>query len=364
MRIRILMVLILFSLPARAQTLPAEINDGYFWKLITDFSEPSGFFSSDNFVSNENTYQRVIPVLKATTPPDGVYIGVGPEQNLTYISALRPRIAFIVDIRRQNMLQHLLYKALFEMSDSRADFLSLLFSRERPTGLTTDASVVQLIRAYENTTKTWDNERYRRNLNAILDNLETRHHFELTEEDKRTIERVYHAFLDAGTGLSYSYHVPGVGATPTYLQLMSETDGQGQNWSYLATEDNFLRLKEMERRNLIIPVVGDFAGPKAILAVGRYIEQHRATVTAFYTSNVERYLFEESPKWSTFYTTVGKLPLDANSTFIRAVLTPRPSNGRTSAIRTSTYLSKILGTLKAYREGQLTLYEQLTVFSQ
>jgi hypothetical protein len=37
----------------------------------------------------------------------------------------------VLDIRRQNMLEHLTYKALFEMSTDRADFLSRLFSRQR-----------------------------------------------------------------------------------------------------------------------------------------------------------------------------------------------------------------------------------------
>jgi hypothetical protein len=39
----------------------------------------------------------------------GVYVGVGPYQNFTYISALDPDIAFVVDIRRKNLLHHLLY---------------------------------------------------------------------------------------------------------------------------------------------------------------------------------------------------------------------------------------------------------------
>src|SRR2546427_12176095 len=103
--------------------------------MIDEFSEPGGLFRSDNFVSNETTYQEVIPELKKHSSPTGVYLGVGPDQNFTYITALRPRMAFIVDIRRQNMIHHLLFKAMVEMSDDRADFLSRLFSRPRPAGL-------------------------------------------------------------------------------------------------------------------------------------------------------------------------------------------------------------------------------------
>src|SRR5437867_10808453 len=114
--------------------LPNQLTDEAFWTLVTEFSEPGGYFRSDNFVSNETTFQYVIKDLKKTKP-GGVYLGVGPDQNFTYIVALQPRMAIIFDIRRQNMLQHLMYKALIEMSSDRADFLSRLFSRKRPAGI-------------------------------------------------------------------------------------------------------------------------------------------------------------------------------------------------------------------------------------
>src|SRR5215471_12244659 len=116
-------------LEAQRQSLPAKLSDSEFWQMVTDFSEPGGFFRSDNFLSNESSFQEVIPRLSKAVSQGGVYLGVGPEQNFTYIVALRPKIAFIFDIRRQNMLEHLLYKALMEMSTDRAQFLSLLFGR-------------------------------------------------------------------------------------------------------------------------------------------------------------------------------------------------------------------------------------------
>src|SRR4029078_11943367 len=123
-----------------AEELPKQLSDASFWKLATDFSEPGGYFRSDNFVSNEEMFQFVIPDLKKITKPGGVYLGVGPDQNFTYIVALQPKIAFIFDIRRQNMMQHLMHKALIEASKDRADFLSRLFSRPRPEALKTSAT--------------------------------------------------------------------------------------------------------------------------------------------------------------------------------------------------------------------------------
>src|SRR5437899_10003426 len=129
-------------------SLPAELSDQAFWKLVNDFSEPGGFFRSDNFVSNETTFQYVIKDLKKTKP-GGVYLGVGPDQNFTYIVAMQPRLAIIFDIRRQNMMQHLMYKALIEMSSDRADFLSRLFSRKRPLGLESKSTAEQVFSAYD-----------------------------------------------------------------------------------------------------------------------------------------------------------------------------------------------------------------------
>src|SRR2546421_1749680 len=118
-----------------ADTIPREIADDTFWKMISDFSEDSGSFRFE-YMSNELQFQYVIPRLKENRKPGGVYVGVGPEQNFTYIAALQPKMAFIVDIRRQNMIEHLIYNAIFEMSSDRADFLTRLFSRRAPTGLT------------------------------------------------------------------------------------------------------------------------------------------------------------------------------------------------------------------------------------
>src|SRR6202021_3458841 len=80
--------------------------------------------------------------------PQGGSMGVGPEQNFPYIAAIRPKIAFIVDIRHQNMLEHMMYKALFELSPTRVDFIGRLFGRKRPSGLDDRSTVDELFSAY------------------------------------------------------------------------------------------------------------------------------------------------------------------------------------------------------------------------
>src|SRR5215510_13263171 len=137
------------SRPRAADSLPSQLSDQEFWKLSTEFSEPDGFFRSDNLLSNEVWLQSVIPDLIHVAKPGRVYMGVGPEQNFTYIAALKPAMAVIVDVRRGNLDLHLMYKALFEMSADRSEFLSRLFARKRPDGLGAASSVHELFGAYQ-----------------------------------------------------------------------------------------------------------------------------------------------------------------------------------------------------------------------
>src|SRR6266550_874810 len=140
---------LLCSVPSyqAADTLPREIADDAFWKMVSEYSEDSGSFRFE-YMSNELQFQYVIPRLKENRKPGGVYLGVGPEQNFTYIAALHPKVAFIIDIRRQNMLEHMLYKAIFEMSADRAEFVSRLFSLKRPAGLSEQSTADELFRGY------------------------------------------------------------------------------------------------------------------------------------------------------------------------------------------------------------------------
>ena len=312
-----------------ADTLPAQISDEAFWKMIEDFSEDGGTFTSENFSSNERGYQNLMTRLQAVVKPGGVYLGVGPEQNFQYIAGLRPKIAFIIDIRRQNMIQHLLYKAAFEMSADRADFLSIIFSRKRPEGLSEKSRPTQLFEAY--LTASRDDVQAEKNRTTIKDLLIQRHGFKLSKEDEITLDYVFDVFSVYGATLNYSSNIDGLGRprvvrgggnNVSYAELMVLFDENGVNRSYLASEDTFRFMKDLQQKNLLIPIVGNFGGPKAIRAVGQYLKDHGATVGAFYLSNVEQYLFRPPqgglPVHTQFYESVATLPLEESSMFIRS----------------------------------------------
>jgi hypothetical protein len=342
-------------------TLPTQLSDRAFWKLVTEFSEQDGDFRADNFVSNETTLQEVIPELEKRVSSNGVYIGVGPDQNFTYITALRPRMAFIIDIRRQNLIEHLMFKAIIEMSADRADFLSRLFSRRRPVGLDRTTPVNQLFDAYSRVAPT--ENLYVSNLQDVVERLTTRHGFALSDEDRRTIDYVYHAFCTAGPELRYSYPRQRIGARwfPTYSELLMTTDLAGQNRSYMASDENFRVLREFERKNLLVPIVGDFAGDKAIQAVARYLRDHGGTANFFYTSNVEQYLFQDDA-WQRYYRNVATLPTDGNSTFIRAYFNRGfryPPGIITPDLHSVELLDPIPSLLSVFRSGGLQSYDDV-----
>ena len=359
--------LAVFAAPIAAQGIPTKLSDSAYWKLVTDISEQGGYFRSDNFVSNETTFQWVIPDLLRTTKPGGVYLGVGPDQNFTYIVALKPKIAFIFDIRRQNMLTHLMYKALIEQSTDRADFVSRLFSRPRPDKLDSTATAMQIFTAYSAVPP--DSARFRANITGIRDALTKKHGFKLSDADLETIAYVYEAFVSAGPDITYNFNQGnraggfGRGSMPSYAALQVETDSAGVHRSYMATEANFRALRDVELNNLLVPVVGDFAGAKAIRAVGEYLKQNNATVTAFYLSNVEQYLFQQGDDWRKFFGNVGTLPLDGASTFIRSVFNGMGYNrGPTFGgpyMRNQQLLASILEQVKMFNEGKITWYDDV-----
>ena len=323
----VLILGLLLSAPALTaiDSLPARLTDDAFWRLISDFSEESGSYPSENLTSNELYFQHVIPALKRITKPGGVYLGVGPEQNFTYIAALEPKMAFIIDIRRQNTLEILMYKALFDMAQDRADFVALLFSRKRPAGLDGRSTATALFDAYVKLRA--DPDVFQQNLKNIEDVLMQKHGFGLSIADLSGIEHIYRQFFTLGPDTSY-YGNQGPLSLVTYRALMTATDTEGltirgTGRSFLATENNFRFVREMHQRNVIVPLVGDFGGPKTIRSVAQFLRDHDAKVEAFYISNVDAYLmpsFNSTPKDrdANFYASTSELPVNATSLFIRA----------------------------------------------
>ena len=297
-------------LGSSATALPERLSDEEFWSLSTALSEPAGTFEhSENLVSNETRFVHLIRTLR---PSGGVYIGVGPEQNFSYIAALRPAMAFIIDIRQENRNLHLLYKALFELADDRADFVSRLFSRRRPDRMEPETRVQDLFEQLGKVKPAFS--LYEASARLVRGRLFETHGFPLSPQDFEWIDHALNAFYSDGPGIHYARSRPDDPPGPSYRLLMTMPDIGGQSRSYLATEEGFALVKDLQARNMIVPIVGDFAGPSAIRRVGDYIRRHGGIVEAFYGSNVEVYLNRE--KAIAFCGNLSTLPHDSGSWFI------------------------------------------------
>jgi hypothetical protein len=249
---------------------------------------------------------------------------------------------------------------LIEMSADRAEFVSRLFSKARPAGVGAASSVHDLFAAYADVPTSED--LYRQNVRVIRERLLKRHGFPLSVEDLRNLESIYFAFFWDGPALRYSMSMgPGGGRGfggrfPTYEDLMVQTDLEGVPHGYLATEAHFRALKTLQERNLIVPVVGNFAGPKALRAVGRYVREHRSTVQTFYVSNVEQYLFQDG-LFDAFARNVATLPVDASSTFVRSVSSRSGYRGQSlGPDGRASALDPILAFVRDFEAGRIQMY--------
>lgn len=340
------------------ERLPVE----EFSRLIQELSEEGGHFRSDNFISNETSYLHVTGKLCELGVSAGAYVGVGPEQNFTYIAKIRPRIAFIVDIRRQAVLQHLLYKALFHISENRAEFLSNLLSRSLAGdgGPAKGAPIEQILEDIDSAPA--PAETFAANLVRVRKIIPGEFRFPLSEQDQQRLEYVYSAFYKEGLGIVFgtgTNWAPAFTRFPNLRDLILQPDLQGNLGNFLATEEDYQFVRDLHLRNRIIPVVGDFAGAKALASVGEYLRKNNYTVRAFYTSNVEQFLFQNGV-FRAFVDNVRKLPIDADSVLIRAVSNRgRVHPAHLAGHRTTTVLHKISVLLRDYDEGAHSDYWSL-----
>jgi hypothetical protein len=341
---------------ARKGLEPAE-----FARLVQEISEDGGFFRSDNFTSNETSYLHVIGKLGELGVAGGAYIGVGPEQNFTYIAKVRPRIAFIVDIRRQAIVQHLLYKAVFQLSENRSQFLSNLLSRPLlPDAPFAARATIDGLIEYFGSARA-PAEVLKANLAKVRALIEQEFRVPLSARDHERLEYVYSAFQREGLEISYQSGElrGGFRRFPTLGELLLARDARGALGNFLASEDDYQFVRALHRQNRIIPVVGDFAGGKALAAVARYLDDAGLGVSAFYTSNVEQFLFQNGV-FASFVENVRRLPKAPVSVLIRAVpMRGEPHPALVPGHRMTTLLQEIPVFLKDFDEGAYSDYRAL-----
>lgn len=339
----------------------ARVSDKDFGPLIARLSENPGFFDSDNLVSNEASYLQVFGKLQKLGVKGGAYLGVGPEQNFTYIAKTRPRLAILVDIRRQNMLYHLLFKALFEISSDRLEYLANLFCRPLPSkpSRSKRRDVAGLLLELEKMAPS--EALFHRNVDRVQSLVRDKQHLQISIQDTKIIEGIYREFFDQqldirfrslGRPTHFRFY-------PTFKEIVLERDLEGRFGNYLNSEEDFEFVKKLHARNLIVPVVGDFSGPRALRAVGHYLREIKETVSVFYVSNVEFYLMHNG-LFDRYGENIKELPLSDRSLFIRAYFRfPHPE--RRPGYISATVLQRMRAFIKNLDAGRYHSYQNLGV---
>ena len=321
-------------------------QDGAFGARIARLSEPAGYFDSDNLISNESSYLHPVGALRALRVRGGAFIGVGPDQSFSYIAAIRPRLAYLIDIRRDNMLQHLMLKALFERSRNRLEYLCRWLGYDVPTDVDrwSGRNLEDIIALLDSTPPNEASEAASERT-AVLARVRS-YGVPLDARDLATLERFHTTFQTERLDLRFtSLNRPPRAGYPTLRELILERDLTGRRASYLASESDWLFIKSLQARNLVIPVVGDLAGPHALAAIGRDIAAQGSQVSALYVSNVEQYLWRDD-SFSQFAQNAASLPRNSRSVLIRSYFgrnfgTPHPL-ARDGGMSLSTQLMQTL----------------------
>jgi hypothetical protein len=317
----------------KASAQPPADESAPFHDLVTQLSEPDVPFFSDNYISNETSYLQVGADLErratrrettvdpagASRAGGGVYIGVGPEQNFTYIALTRPSLAFVIDIRRPNMILHLLYKALFDEATSRSHFVTLLVGRphDATTDPGADADIAGVLAHAERLPP--DEPTFSAIHERARKRIEQSYGIKLDAQDLKSLEMSHRAFFRDQLAIRFSLREPNGRVYPTLREIFSASSPDGQKLGFLAREKDFRFVQTMQKEDRVVPVVGDFAGDRAMPGIAAHLRKNGLVVSSFYVSNVEQYLFENKV-WSKWARNVAALPVDEHSVFVRAYL--------------------------------------------
>ncbi|MCI0490035.1 MAG: hypothetical protein L0229_25870 [Blastocatellia bacterium] len=316
-RLLIANLLIVFAMSAAASRLAEASKDHKaFAALSARLSEPGGHFDSDNLISNETSYLHVLGRVREIGTSGGVYIGVGPDQSFSYIAKIRPRMAIMIDIRRDNLLQHLIFKAMFARAENRLEYLCLFFGKPFPKTKGWEQRDVKDLADYIDVTPS-DPKLFEKTAKMIREDIQE-FGIAVSESELETIEQIQRAFYSQGLDIRYSsHHRPPRNIYPTYRDLLLERDLSGKRENYFNSEDDFQFLKKLQEKDMIVPVVGDLSGSHAVKAIGKYTKEIKEKVSAFYVSNVEFYLHRQG-SFGSFIDNLKSLPIDDRSLIIRS----------------------------------------------
>jgi hypothetical protein len=308
-------------------------------RIVEALSEGSSRFFSDNLVSNESSYLQVSADLEGV-PKGLAYLGVGPEQNFSYIATVEPTLAFVIDRRRDNLVLHLLYKAIFELASTRSEWLSLLLGR-KPIRLPAEEalSLEAVLRQVESAPRS--DIDFESSHSQVRTQVATMNGFLSRPVSLRNLKRIHRRFFQAGLDLAFQLHCPGLHRYPSLRSLLLAQNANGQARSFLASPERYARVRRLQCANRLLPIVGDFTGHRAFTGIGHLLRQQRSSIGLVYASNVEQMIWEEQ-RWKHWLRNLHALPTAAEAILVRSYIDQgRPHPKQMLGHRTTTLAQSV-----------------------
>ncbi len=320
-------------------------------RTVADLSEPEPGRAADNLITNEDSFARVAAEVARRVPAGGVYLGVGPDQNLTYVAHGRPRLGFVLDFRRRNALLHLVHKALLMLASDRAGYLARLLARA-PGALADDPSADDLVAAFAR--PAMDRARLDAAIAAVAATLAPTG---LVRDDEWPALATIQARL-AGPGLEGRFLA--LPMYPTLARLVRSRDRDGRPAHFLARDDWYQAVRAAQVGDRILPITGDFAGDGALPRLAAWLHRRALPVSLLYLSDVEFFLLR-SGRFPAFAANLARLPWLEGAALIRTSTREIPHPERAPGDSSTTILRPVAPFLDAALAGKIRTLDDLFV---
>jgi hypothetical protein len=325
------------------------VRDQSIARVVADLSEPDAGKAADNLVTNEDSFARVSGDLERLAPKGGVSLGVGPDQNFTFVAHSRPTLAFVLDFRRRNALLHFVHKALLALSKDRADYLGRLTART-PRVLPSNPSADELVAAFEGVEM--DRARLDATIASVADSLRP---LNLVNDNEWADLATIQAKL-AGPGLNARFLA--LPMYPTFGRLIRSHDRQDNPAHFLARDDWFQTVRNLQIGDRLIPITGDFAGNQALASLGDWLRRRGLSISVFYASDVEFFLLR-SGRFAAYAANLARLPWQEGALLIRTSTREIPHPERCPGDSSTTILRPVARFLEAAEAGRIKSVDDL-----
>lgn len=248
-------------------------------------AEPGSAYGLDCFVTSEVGHNELLARC-CPVKPGGAYIGVGPCQNFTYIGAMRPSHAVIIDARLDNLIEHLIFKLAFEAAATPREYLAFLFSREIPAVSSEEVSA--LLAAFDNAATSLD--LFEMNCEALLGELRDR--WQLPDGMIARARHIYGEFHRRGLTITSvsEEQLKTLDYIPDLRTVISSRAYTGENFHYLASAERYSYVRDLQVSDRVVLALGNITDSSSAGLLNELLSEVGVEMRVLYLSNMEEFL--------------------------------------------------------------------------